>query len=60
MYNFKILISVNVAFLRVFFIKALAGSVAAHTFFDQRGNTLDETAATFEQIDKHLFTKRVS
>ena len=34
MYNFKILISVNVAFLRVFFIKELAGSVAAHTFFD--------------------------
>ena len=40
----------HIAFLGVFFIKELAISIAVHTFSDQTGNTVDETAATFEQI----------
>ena len=33
----------HAAFLRVFFIKELAHSVIAHTFFDWAGHTEDET-----------------
>ena len=40
----------RVAFLRVFFMKELACSLVAHTFFDYTGNTVNETAATFEPI----------
>ena len=43
-----------------FLIKDLARSVAVHILFDLTENIVDETAATFEPIHKHSFTKRMS
>ena len=33
--------------------------LVVHTFFDQTGNTVDETAATFEPIHSHLLTTQL-
>ena len=40
-------------------MKELVRSFVVHTFFDQTGNTADETVTKFEPIYYSLFRKRM-